>query len=256
METENFNNKQGHKNLEQNDINIAPSFAKLGLEEYDKTNKIIQQNVQELCKFWQNGVCACRKSKSKKKPCFEKIGFYRFFIRQEECRNMSHNNLDTWIQGQLALFAYNESLLNKKNSQELNNSAIQNPHIKNNGMTEIIHGNTECTSIRYDRAVIDNELKQELSNYLQNNANLHEFPSPCRNMQNYSIPIILLPIDQTYTSIYEEYVTMIKSNKNKDYKVIAYTTFLQIWKEVAPHIRFMTKASDLCDKCEQLCAKI
>ncbi|CAG8666315.1 2204_t:CDS:2, partial [Cetraspora pellucida] len=68
--------------------------------------------------------------------------------------------------------------------------------------------------------------------------------------------IILLPINTTYNSIYEEYISTIKSIKGENYKIMAYTTFLKIWKEVASDIRFMTKASDLCDTCEQLRAKI
>ncbi|CAG8651958.1 13157_t:CDS:1 [Cetraspora pellucida] len=251
MATESFNNKQDHENPEQNDIiKIVPSFSELGLDEYDEMNEIIRQTIQELWEFWQEGRCICRKSKSKKTACFKKIGFYQFFKRQEECCNMSYNNLDTWIKGQLASFAYND------------NSTVQNHikyqycydsqhivclptyltlvtisscrldrikmHIKNNGIAEIVYGNTERTSIRHDRAITNDKIKYELSNYLHNYANLYRFPLLGRNMQNYSIAIISLPINTTYTSIYKEYVAMIKSNKDENYKIIAYTTFLQI----------------------------
>ncbi|CAG8753566.1 16823_t:CDS:2, partial [Cetraspora pellucida] len=95
-----------------------------------------------------------------------------------------------------------------------------------------------------------------INNYLHNYANIYGFPSPGRNIKNNAMPIISLPTDITYTSVYEAYISTIKSNKEDNYKHIAYITFTQIWHEVAPDIRFMTKASDLCDRCEQLCIKI
>ncbi|CAG8757279.1 10999_t:CDS:2 [Cetraspora pellucida] len=40
--------------IEQEDIyNIAPPFVELEMDEYDETDDIIHQNVQELWEFWQ-----------------------------------------------------------------------------------------------------------------------------------------------------------------------------------------------------------
>ncbi|CAG8686499.1 15724_t:CDS:2 [Cetraspora pellucida] len=176
---------------------------------------------------------------------------------------MSHNCLDTWIQGQLASFAYSESS-EQNNSQELNNrikyqycyNAHYIAHIRSNGMTEITHGNSGRISIRSDRAFIDDQTKQELNNFLHNYATIHGYPSPGRHMQKSTMPIISLPMDTTYNSIYEEYINTVKFIKGEDYKAMAFSTFHQIWNEIAPDIRFMSKASDLCDKCEQLRANI
>ncbi|CAG8635997.1 6016_t:CDS:2 [Cetraspora pellucida] len=229
---------------EQNDI--APSFTELGMEEYDETNDIIRQNVQELWEFWQKKECTCRKSKTKKKTCYEKIGFYYFFKRQEECHDMSHNNLDTWIMGQLASFAYNKL-------QESDNLITDNrikyqyrydahhimcltaylkltgisscrldrikSHIKNNGIVEIIHGNIGRTSIRPDRVVIDNKMKQDINNYLHNYANIYGFPSPGRNMKNDVMPIISLPTDMTYTSLKPAFIAAVAPSIYNKYAV-------------------------------------
>lgn len=268
-------------NSHENDINnIAPSFAELEIEEYDEEDELIRQNVQELWEFWQKKACTCRKSKKKNKSCFEKIGFRQFFKRQEECRNMSHNVLDTWIKGQLASFAYHELQENEVQSRikyqyRYNNKLVTclptyltlvgisssrldriKAHMKSYGMEEIIHGNTGRSSIRPNRAIIDDQIKQEISKYLNNYADLYGFPSPGRSLRNNSTPVVSLPRDKTYTSVYEEYVINVQSNKDEDYRILAYRSFYRIWKEVAPHIRFMTQASDLCDKCEQLRAKI
>ncbi|CAG8500411.1 27_t:CDS:2 [Cetraspora pellucida] len=190
---------------EQNDI--VPSFTELGMKDYDKTNDIIR--------------------------------FYYFFKRQEECHDMSHNNLDTWIIRQLASFAYNK-LQESDNSITDNYIKYQYHYNAQHTVLEIIHGNTGHTSIRSDCAIIDDNIKQDINNYLHNYANIYGF----------------LSLDITYTSVYEAYISTIKSNKEDNYKPIAYTTFTQIWHEVAPDIRFMTKASDLYDRCEQLHIKI
>ncbi|CAG8751220.1 20606_t:CDS:2, partial [Gigaspora rosea] len=177
------------------------------------------------------------------------------------------------IQGQLASFAYSESS-EQNNSQESKNritATMHNityastyliligisssrldrikAHIRSNGITEIIHGNTGCASIRPDRAIIDDQTKQELNNFLHNYANIHGYPSPGRHMQKSTMPVILLPTD-------EEYINTIKFIKGEDYKAMAFSIFHQIWNEIAPDIRFMSKASDLCEKCEQLRANI
>ncbi|CAG8835208.1 20746_t:CDS:2, partial [Cetraspora pellucida] len=73
--------------IEQEDIyNIALPFVELGMDEYDETDDIIHQNVQELWEFWQQKECTCRNKDNK--TCYEKIGFYN------------------WIKGQLTSFAF------------------------------------------------------------------------------------------------------------------------------------------------------
>ncbi|CAG8636720.1 17275_t:CDS:2 [Cetraspora pellucida] len=236
-----FYDSDNESYLEQNDIdNIRPTFSELQLEEFDETDNIICQNVQEL---------------------------------QEECRNMSHDDLDIWIKGQLASFAYSELPKQKKKLQELDNLQFMivliidiiclstylkligissscldqiKAHIKNYGMAKPVH----------DHAIINDQVKQELNYYIHKYANFYGFPSPVRHMRHDAMSIVLLPINTTYNSIYEKYISTIKFIKSEDYKAMAYTTFLKIWKEVAPDIQFMTKASDLCDTCEQLYAKI
>ncbi|CAG8609531.1 4205_t:CDS:1, partial [Cetraspora pellucida] len=268
-DNENFYNKEAFENSspEPNDIyNIAPSFSELELEEFDETDDIICQNVQELWEFWQKKECTCRKTKNKINTCFERIGFCRFFKRQEECRNMPHDDLDVWIKGQLASFAYSSELpKQKKKLQESDNFIVRDcftyqyrydaqyimclstylkligissswfdrikAHIKNYGMIKPIHGNTGHSSIRPDHAIINDQVKQELNYYIRNYASFYGFPSPVRCIRHDAMSIILLPINTTYNSIYEEYIITIKSIKGENYKAIAYTTFLKIWKE-------------------------
>ncbi|CAG8514419.1 10147_t:CDS:2 [Cetraspora pellucida] len=240
--------------IEQNDLyDIMPTFAELGMKEYDEADDMIRQHVQEL--------------------------------RQEECRKMSYNSLDSWIKGQLAAFAFSEFPKNKKTSQEsrsrityqyrydaqhtvcmstyaaLTGISLARLHrikssIKNEGIVENIHGNIGRTFIRSDRAIVDEEIKQEINNFIHNYANIHGFPSPGRHMRQNAIPIISLPVGTRYTDVYEEYIKFIELTKSENYKIIAYITFFKIWKEVVYDVRLMTKASDLCDKCEQLRAEI
>ncbi|RIB04456.1 hypothetical protein C2G38_2222344 [Gigaspora rosea] len=74
-----------------------------------KQTKLFSKTFKNYGNFGKKKNAPVKKAKAKKKACFEKIGFNRFFKRQEECRNMSHNNLDTWIKGQLASFAYSDN---------------------------------------------------------------------------------------------------------------------------------------------------
>ncbi|CAG8536913.1 17057_t:CDS:2 [Cetraspora pellucida] len=194
---------------------------------------------------------------------------------------MLHDDLDVWIKGQLASFAYSELPKQKKKIQDPNNIITRDrfnyqyrydaqhivclstylkligisssrldrikTHIKDYGMAKPIHGNMGRPSIRSDHAIINEQVKQELNNYIRNYATFYGLPLPIRHLRNDAMSIILLPINTTYNSIYEEYISTIKSIKGENYKIMAYTTFLKIWKEVASDIRFMTKASDLCD---------
>ncbi|CAG8739891.1 11614_t:CDS:2, partial [Cetraspora pellucida] len=256
--------------IEQEDIyNIAPPFVELGMDKYDEPDDIIHQNVQELWEFWQQKECTCRNKDNK--TCYEKIGFCKFFKRQEMCHNILHDSLDNWIKGQLTSFAFSKLPKNKKKSSQKLRDRITYQYcydaqhivclptyivltgvfssrldriklyIKNNSTEEMVHGNIGRTFIQSNRATINEEILQEVNNFIHNYVNIHRFP---------------LPADTTYYNVYEEYVNYIQSIKDNNYKIMSYKTFLQVWKEITPEIRLMSKASDLCDKCEQLHAEI
>ncbi|CAG8587353.1 4690_t:CDS:2, partial [Funneliformis caledonium] len=65
------------------------------------------------------------------------------------------------------------------------------------------------------------------------------------NMKNllkvtsHSLAIILLPTKKNYTRVYENFV--ITSRELDSYiSVISYKSFIQLWKSLTPHVKFMT----------------
>ncbi|CAG8764666.1 13852_t:CDS:2 [Gigaspora margarita] len=103
------------------------------LEDYDETDNIICQNVQELWNF------------GKPKNAFAE-----------------KNKENVWIKGQLALFAYSEL---PKQKIIISSSRLDRikPHLKDHGMAKPIHGNTE---LQPDHAIINEQVKQMLNNYV------------------------------------------------------------------------------------------
>ncbi|CAG8457663.1 16853_t:CDS:2 [Cetraspora pellucida] len=65
-----------------------------------------------------------------------------------------------------------ESPKNKKTSQESYSHRI----VKN------IYGNIECIFIRFDHTIVDEEIKQEINNFIYNYINIHGFPSSGQHM--------------------------------------------------------------------------
>ncbi|CAG8775223.1 19377_t:CDS:2 [Cetraspora pellucida] len=90
---------------------------------------------------------------------------------------MTYNSLDSWIKGQLVAFAFSESPKNKKTKISLAQLYQIKSSIKNKGIIKNIHGNIEYTFIQSDHAIVDEEIKQEINNFIHNYTNIHGFPS-------------------------------------------------------------------------------
>ena len=101
------------------------------------------------------------------------------------------------------------------------------------------------------RVTINQELSTRVYNFIVNYANVHGFPSPGRHMQTDSLAVILLTTEKSYASVYEDFVAVSKG-LNNDTSIISYKSFVQLWKNLTPHIKFMTPGTDLCDTCEIL----
>jgi len=69
------------------------------------------------------------------------------------------------------------------------------------------------------------------------------------------LAVILLPTEKSYANVYEDFVAVSKG-LNNDTSIISYKSFVQLWKNLTPHIKFMTPGTDLCDTCEILKKKI
>ena len=74
-------------------------------------------------------------------------------------------------------------------------------------------------------------------------------------MQTDSLAVVLLPTEKNYTKVYEDFVAV---NKGLDSNapIISYKSFVRLWQNLTPHIKFMTPGTDLCEVCELLKRKL
>lgn len=121
-------------------------------------------------------------------------------------------------------------------------------HLTTNGLTARVHGNTDRTPQWKTKMLVDDNLKEELKNFLESYADTHGLPDPGKS-KNKNHPIIFLPTDMTYKSVHQDFIT---SRKEDDkLKSLKFGLFLKLWHQLTPHIQFMPPRSDLCDTCQQ-----
>jgi len=70
-----------------------------------------------------------------------------------------------------------------------------------------------------------------------------------RNFRKDTKPLIFLPANETYSSIYNYYSNSI--DEVPDILSVSYSTFCRIWKTYLPDIKFLTPRSDLCGFCKE-----
>ena len=124
-------------------------------------------------------------------------------------------------------------------------------HLLTKGLVEQQYGNMKNLPKVTSRITINQELAIIIYNFIINYANIYGFSSPGHHMQTDSLAIILLPTEKNYTKVYEDFVI---SSRELDSNalVISYKSFVRLWKNLTPHIKFMTSVTDLCDVYEIL----
>ncbi len=90
--------------------------------------------------------------------------------------------------------------------------------------------------------------KEKVKVFVSNYADIHGLPDPGRDVRKGKGKLrILLPSTMNYNSVHRQYAISIKASGKSP---IAYRTFLKIWQEEFPHIKFNDPRSDLCMTCE------
>ena len=188
--------------------------------------------------------------------------------------------LELVVMGQLLVFNSNVNKNNQqKNKKKFNyrfNSkiplckntylklvGIKKEHMKNlkkhlfeNGLTERIHGNVKKIPTLNTRVTINYDVSTDVYAFLINYSNIHGLPSPGRHMKTDTIPIIYLPTENSYSSVYEDFSKACNELYGDNYNIMSRKSFIRIWQNLTPHIKFMTPGSDLCEICEILKTKI
>ncbi|CAG8729550.1 17636_t:CDS:2, partial [Dentiscutata erythropus] len=61
------------------------------------------------------------------------------------------------------------------------------------------------------------------------------------------MPTVFLPTSFSYASVYRDYVQACKDKYGKDVRILAESTFTNIWKLLMPSLQFMSLKTDLCE---------
>ena len=119
-------------------------------------------------------------------------------------------------------------------------------HVSEENITLPIHGNTGRTPTHAYTLIDREQVKLFIFNYIA----IHGLPDPGRDVRKGKGKLrILLPSVMSYHSVHRQYTISIEASGNSP---IAYRTFLKIWQEDYPHVKFNDPRSDLCMTCEEL----
>jgi len=117
-------------------------------------------------------------------------------------------------------------------------------HINPKLVTVPIHGN----SGRIPTNAYQMFEREQVKSFIVNFTSINGLPDPGRDVRKGKGKLrILLPSIMSYKSVHQQYAINCKACGNSP---IAYRTFLKIWQEEFPHIRFNNPKTDLCMTCE------
>lgn len=189
-------------------------FRSLGKKE---RNYILLVQLKSLLSHSEYSISA-RSKKNRERKKFD----YHISIDRPVCKNVF-------------LFYYGET---SKRLDRLKN------HVSGKSITLPIHGNF-CRTPTNAYNTLDRE-KAKL--FVLNFTAIHGLPDPGRDVRKGKGKLrILLPSVMSYNSVHQQYVISIENLKASP---IAYRTFLKIWQEELPHVKFNDPRSDLCMACE------
>lgn len=256
-------------------------LANLGLENYEP-NELVLNTVHDLTQFFNNKEnCTCRIAKNQKdlRKCYEKVGFKRFFQRHFEIRGLQKTEREIFLKAQLMSF---ETTNEKNNENKLRINYRYNfnftlplcktvylklngitdyylttiqKHLQENGLTERVHGNTGHSPKLASRTFIDFEKSSILKQFLIQYGNTYGLPSPMRHKKDLDV-FIYLPTEKSYKSVYQEYKDQYSIEYDQNEKVMSYDSFVKLWHELVPYIKFESIASDLCETCVNFKAEL
>lgn len=236
----------------------------------DKVYDDIKLKIKE---FFDKGKCTCNPK------CFEKIGYERFLARRMEFEGLDKNARDMVIKGQLIAFQQDENTKKKTaNNRKIfrfkycfNNSTpicrgtyqalvgvghtyLDNiiKHLREYGLEERIHGNTGKIPNNKNRVEVNYDIACEIHNFLKNYSDIHGLPSPGRSLNKITMPVVFLPTNCSYVSVYRDYIQAYKEKHGEEKCVVSETTFRRTWKSLMPSLQFMSPKSDLCEICETM----
>ena len=116
-------------------------------------------------------------------------------------------------------------------------------HLLENGPVPRTHGNTGKRPVN---ALAFPVLKR-CSDFVVAFAAEFGLPHPAPTHGRAGMPPTYLPAPETVKSVHTKYSVACTAEESR---VGSYTTFRRIWRSCFPHIKFMTRRTDVCPKCE------
>ncbi|RHZ62048.1 hypothetical protein Glove_344g61 [Diversispora epigaea] len=194
------------------DTEIQKKFNNLENSNNYVEDKVYNNVKQKIDKFFKTGKCVYFKNKLQ--SCFERIGYEWFLVRRMEFESLEKKSRDMVIKGQLIAFQKDENI--KKVSD--NN--------RKQGLEERIYGNTGRASKNMKRIELNYKVSCEIFEFLTNYTNAHGFPSPGHHFNKVFMPVIFLPTNYNYTSVYQDYIKAYKNMYKNEKYIIAKSTFI------------------------------
>jgi hypothetical protein len=207
--------KNCQNQLTKNEVINNRSFFR-ALEKNEKNYIIITQLKSLLCH--SDYATSARSKKNRERKKFD----YRISIDRPVCKAVF-------------LFYYGET---SKRLDRLKS------HVSEENITPPIHGNTGRTPT-HAYSLTDRE---QVKSFILNFTVIHGLPDPGRDIRKGKGKLrILLPSVMSYHSVHRQYALSTRATGNSP---IAYRTFIKIWQEEFPYIKFNDPRSDLCMTCE------
>ncbi len=196
---------------------VAGSRAFFRSLEKNVKNMILLIQLKSLLSHSKCSVSA-RSKKTRKRKKFD----YRISIDRPVCKTVF-------------LFYYGET---SKRLDRLKS------HVGQNSVTVPVRGNSGRTPAN----AYQMSEREQAKSFIVNFTSINGLPDPGRDVRKGKGKLrILLPSIMSHRSVHQQYVLNCRACGNSS---IGYRTFLKIWREEFPHIRFNNPKTDLCMTCE------
>lgn len=232
----------------------------------NKSKYEIPSEYQKALTFLKVG-CGC--------GCSNKVSAEKFAKRREEFQNLSRKERDAVVMGQLLSMEEEETTTSSRfpKRKRINNRTFYRwnnriplcqttylnmlgisrdyledlrKHLSRKGLATRIHGNIGRMPRWNTKMFIDENAEWEVKIFLLGYAEKHGSPDPTNST-------IFLPTDMSYTSVHRDFIASRRAEIDEvdELKFLKYETFLKLWHELTPNIKFMSPRTDLCDTCHQ-----
>ncbi|PKC50171.1 hypothetical protein RhiirA1_487160, partial [Rhizophagus irregularis] len=89
-------------------------------------------------------------------------------------------------------------------------------HLREFGFEERIHGNTGNVPKNMIHVEVNYDMVCEIYNFLKNYSDIHGLPSPGRKLNKITMPVVFLPTNFSYASVYRDYTQAYKEQYGEE----------------------------------------